>query len=342
MKGKSTILKRFVLFWAFLFAFMVLITPPAKAEYPNPKKTIMFIIPVAVGGGYDLYTRMMVPFLSKELKNARIIVRNIPGGAWMIGLTKIYRAKPDGYTLGIWNPGLMAQDRDVLGKVDFDMTTLTFLYRITNEPRVVITKTNGPIKDFKDLLEKGRSPDFKLRSAYSGGTALLDAKLLDTEWGIKSEKIPYSGGSKTRLAVMRGDAHFCVSGLGSGMDALPTGYVKFDLLLHDKPMTDVPEAAKWIKEFPQLGKVPIPADLGLKPLSYISRSARAIIAPPNLPKDIKATLENTIKKVMSNEKLRKLGLKSDRPFGEGQSGNAYAEKMRKDKANLIKIKHLLK
>jgi len=341
MKTKLSIFKVVLFVCVFSLLFTALFIPVTEAKYPNPSKTITFIVPVNVGGGYDLYTRMMVPFLSKEL-NARIVVRNIPGGAWMIGLTKIYKAKPDGYTIGIWNPGLMAQDRDVLGKVDYDMTTFTYLYRITNEPRVVIVKAKGPIKDFKDLLEKGRSPDFKLRSSYAGGTALLDAKLMESEWGIKSEKIPYSGGSQTRLAVMRGDTQFCVSGLGSSIDALPTGQVKFVLLLHDKPMKQMPEASKWVKEFPQLKDLPIPTELGLKELSYVSKSARCIIAPPGLPKKIKEILENAIEKVLHNKDLRKLGEKRDRPFGEGQSGAAYAEQMRKDKMTLIKIKHLLK
>jgi tripartite-type tricarboxylate transporter receptor subunit TctC len=320
-----------------LFAFL---PNQATAKYPDPSKSITFIIPVSVGGGYDFYSRLLAPFLSDEL-DVRIKIRNVPGGKWLVGLDKIYKAKPDGYTIGIWNPGLMMNDKDVLGKVSYDMTTFTYLYRITNEPRVVIVKTDGPIKDFKDLMAKGKDPNFQLRCSYAGGTALLDAQLLDSEWGIKTEKIAYSSGSKTRLAVMRGDVHFCVSGLGSGMDAIPTGRVKFVMLLHDEPMTAVPEAKRWIKANPELKKVPIPVDLRLKPLSYSSKSARAIIAPPGLPADIKMTLENALEKIINNKDLRKLGERSDRPFGKGQSGDDYAAQMRKDKATLIKIKHLL-
>ncbi|MDF1555432.1 MAG: tripartite tricarboxylate transporter substrate-binding protein [Deferrisomatales bacterium] len=307
----------------------------------KPEKPITIIIPVSVGGGYDMYVRMMAPFLSEEL-DTQIRIKNQPGGAWMIGLKQIYEAKPDGYTIGIWNPGVLINDKDILGKADFDMTTYTFLYRITDEPRVVIAKADGPIADFKDLLAKGKDPNFQLRNSYSGGTALLDAKLMDSEWGINSEKIAYSSGSKTRLAVMRGDTHFCVSGLGSGMDALPSGRVKFILLLNDKHMSDVPEAKGWMKDYPELKDLPIPSDLGLPELSYNSKSARAFIAPPGLPKEIKDTLEAAMAKCVANEDLRQIGLKSDRPFGEGQGGDEYLAKMQKDKAALIKAKDMLK
>jgi len=323
-----------------LFVLTALTPVQAETKFPDPSKNMTFIIPVSVGGGYDLYSRILVPFLSDEL-DMRIKIRNVPGGKWLVGLDKIYNAKPDGYTIGIWNPGLMMNDKDVLGKVDYDMTSFTFLYRITDEPRVVIVKTDGPIKDFKDLLAKGKDPNFQLRSSYAGGTALLDAQLMDSEWGIKTEKIAYSSGSKTRLAVMRGDVHFCVSGLGSGMDAIPTGRLKFIMLINDQPMTKVPEAKQWIKSYPELKAVPIPADLGLQPLSYESKSARCIIGPPNMPADVKATLEAALEKCINNKDLRKIGERSDRPFGKGQKGDDYKAQMVKDKQTLINIKHLL-
>ncbi len=314
--------------------------PAWAAKYPAPGKSIEFIVPVGVGGGYDLYVRMIVPYLAKEL-GAKIRIKNEPGGAWLVGLKQIYTAKPDGYTIGIWNPGLLMNDRDILGKVDYDMTTFTYLYRITNEPRVVIAKKDGPIKDFKDLIAKGKAKDFKVRASYAGGTALLDAKLMDAEWGIDTEKIPYRGGSDVRMAVMRGDTHFCVSGLGAAPESLASGRLKVLLLLDDEPMVKIGEAQKLIKDFPELKSVPIPKDLGLPPLSYNSRSARAIIAPPGLPTDVRKTLENALAKIMKDKGLIELGLKTDRPLGIGQSGADYLAQTKRDKQALMKMKKML-
>lgn len=340
MRGKNSRVTIGILI-GMMFLLTTFVSPPLyAARYPDPSKAIEFIVPVGVGGGYDLYVRMIVPYLAKEL-GTKIRIRNEPGGAWLVGLGQIYKAKPDGYTIGIWNPGLLMNDKDILGKVKFDMTTYTYLYRITNEPRVVIVKKDGPIKDFKDLLAKGKSPDFKVRASYAGGTALLDAKLMDSEWGIDTEKIPYKGGSDTRMAVMRGDVHFCVSGLGAAAEVVSSGRLKVILLLDEDPMVKVGEAQKLIKDFPELKSVPIPKDLGLKPLSYNTRSARCIIAPPGLPKDIKATLENALAKVMKNKDLLELGFKTDRPLGVGQKGDDYRDQMKRDKQALMKMKHLI-
>ena len=126
----------------------------AEAVYPDPSKTIEFIVPVGVGGGYDLYVRMIAPYLSKELGGVKFRIKNEPGGAWLVGLNEIYKAKPDGYTIGIWNPGLLIQDKDILGKVNYDMTTFTFIYRITNEPRIVIVQKKRAHQGFQRSSRK--------------------------------------------------------------------------------------------------------------------------------------------------------------------------------------------
>ncbi len=323
----------------FLLLAIISVSKPLYAKYPEPGKSIEFIVPVGVGGGYDLYARMIVPYLAREL-GVNIRIRNEPKANWLDGLAKIYQARPDGYTIGIWNPGVLINDRDILGEIDYDITSFTFLYRVSNEPRIVIVRKDGPIKDFKDLLAKGKARTSKLRVSYSGG-ALLDAKLMDAEWGIDTEKVPTNGGNDTRMAVMRGDVHFCVSSLGSAAEALSSGRLKVILLLEDEPMVRIGEAQKLIKDFPELRSVPIPKDLGLKPLSYNARGARAIIAPPGLPKEIKNTLESALAKIMRDKSLIDLGFKTDHPLGIGQKGDDYAAQMKRDKQALIKIKKML-
>ena len=57
-----------------LFFMVSVMAAVSHAKYPIPGKTITFIVPVAVGGGYDAYTRLLVPYLSKEL-GAKIVIK---------------------------------------------------------------------------------------------------------------------------------------------------------------------------------------------------------------------------------------------------------------------------
>src|SRR5437588_8902325 len=73
-----------------------------------PAKNIQFIIPYAPGGGFDVYVRLIGPVMEKYLPNrVGIVPVNIAAGGGSRGVAQLYRAKPDGYTVGILNiPGM--------------------------------------------------------------------------------------------------------------------------------------------------------------------------------------------------------------------------------------------
>jgi tripartite-type tricarboxylate transporter receptor subunit TctC len=75
----------------------------AQGGFPN--KPVRFVSPFSAGSGNDMDTRALAPFLEKHLGQS-VIIENIPGAEGKIGLTKVYKRPPDGYT--IINPGMPA------------------------------------------------------------------------------------------------------------------------------------------------------------------------------------------------------------------------------------------
>src|SRR3954464_484369 len=65
-------------------------------------KTVRLVVGFGPGGGYDLYARMLAPYLSKTL-NATVLVENRPGAGGLLALNGIYVSPPDGLTLMIVN-----------------------------------------------------------------------------------------------------------------------------------------------------------------------------------------------------------------------------------------------
>jgi tripartite-type tricarboxylate transporter receptor subunit TctC len=82
----------------------VLTMNEAAAKSTFPSKTITYVVPTSPGGGFDTFSRMIIPYLRKYLPgNPNIIIKNAPGGEWKIGINKMYRAKPDGHTIAVLN-----------------------------------------------------------------------------------------------------------------------------------------------------------------------------------------------------------------------------------------------
>jgi len=69
-----------------------------KAFYTG--KTVRMIVGSGVGGGYDVFSRLIAPYLAKTL-GATVIVDNVPGAGGLVALNKLYIAPPDGLQISL-------------------------------------------------------------------------------------------------------------------------------------------------------------------------------------------------------------------------------------------------
>src|SRR5712671_5552689 len=65
-------------------------------------KTVRMVVGSGTGGGYDIFSRMIAPYLSKVL-GTTVIVENQPGAGGLIALNRLYVALPDGLQLSLSN-----------------------------------------------------------------------------------------------------------------------------------------------------------------------------------------------------------------------------------------------
>ena len=82
----------------------------AQGTWPEKGKTITWLIPYAPAGGFDLHSRAVSVGLKKAL-GVNVILRNRPGAGGTISWNLLWKAKPDGYTIGTVNiPGAIVSD----------------------------------------------------------------------------------------------------------------------------------------------------------------------------------------------------------------------------------------
>src|SRR3954471_13140751 len=113
--------RREVLAWSVSALAMLPARADAAAEYPA--RNIQFIIPYAPGGGFDSYVRFIAPVMEHALpRTVSIVPINVTAGSGARGITQLYRSKPDGYTLGIFDvPGMFIQQA-VQGSSAYDLS----------------------------------------------------------------------------------------------------------------------------------------------------------------------------------------------------------------------------
>lgn len=82
-------------------ACVALTAGQAAAQDPAyPTKPITIVVPFAAGGTVDIIARMVGEHLQKKL-GTTVVVENMGGAGGNIGVNRVAKAAPDGYTIGL-------------------------------------------------------------------------------------------------------------------------------------------------------------------------------------------------------------------------------------------------
>src|SRR4051794_36172270 len=133
-------------------AALALPTSPARAAVSFERKTVTIIVPLGVGGGSDLWSRFLAPYLSQYLPGKpNVIVENRPGGGSISGSNAFAAtAKPDGLT--VLSTSGSTQFPYLLGQkqVRYDYKVLRFFLAGPTGGVAYIGSKHG-VKSVKDL-----------------------------------------------------------------------------------------------------------------------------------------------------------------------------------------------
>jgi tripartite-type tricarboxylate transporter receptor subunit TctC len=299
---------------------------PASATYPE--KDITLVVPFSPGGGFDVYARMIAPFLEKHLPNkVHVIIKNEPGAGGRKGLTDVYRDKPDGYSIVIVNvPGAMIEP--LIGKkVQYDLQKITWVSRLSIDSYLLTVAGKSPIKTFDDFktFAKDHGP-VKIPSTGAGSTAHAMTQVFFSVLGIKDQMISgYKGTKEMTLAVIRGDTPAGILPSESTRKYMQSGDIRA-LLCTDDP-----------SPFPG---VPSAKSAGYEELDGLFIH-RLIAAPPGLPPAIRKTLSDAFLAAMADPELQALAKKTNRPFAP-LSGEQAEAAVNKQLHLFLKFKSALK
>jgi tripartite-type tricarboxylate transporter receptor subunit TctC len=152
------------------------------------------IVPFPAGGALDTVARVLSERMRTSLGQP-VIIENVIGGAGNVGVARLARAAPDGYTLDIggWvthvlNGAIFPLKFDV--RTDFEPVCL-----IATQPMLIIGKKTLPAETLKDLIVwLTANPDKALVGhAGVGTTGHISGLFFQTETGARLQFVPYRG-----------------------------------------------------------------------------------------------------------------------------------------------------
>ena len=159
-----------------------------------PSRPITMVVPFAAGGPVDAMARILSEPMRAKLGQS-FIIENVTGAAGSIGVGRVARAQPDGYTLSIghWsthvvNGAIYPLQYDLLR--DFDPVIL-----LPSNPMIVISKNAVPAKTLQELVGwmKSNANKVSAGTAGAGSSTHIAGVYFQKVTGTTFPFVPYRG-----------------------------------------------------------------------------------------------------------------------------------------------------
>ncbi|ODT81236.1 MAG: hypothetical protein ABS76_12365 [Pelagibacterium sp. SCN 64-44] len=296
---------------------------PALAEYPE--RPITFIIPYGPGGGNDQTGRLLAVEMEKILGQP-VVVENVEGGNGVVGLTQVYNAEPDGYTITIGAGSPMTIGPHAL-EVAYDPLNFTYISGYYAWTYMVLVHPSVPANNLKELADWAKSNPGALINSTSGGYGIHDVSMAlfsEAVGGIEYRTLPNNSAAETTLRLLSGDANLTFGSGASNLEHVRAGTMKALGVVSDRS----------VPAYDELGLEMTSEELGFE---LINRTV--VIGPPGMPEDIRAKLEDTVRQVTEipaiQEQLEAISLPVNFMTGEAAKAetteiyNLYGEIVRR-------------
>ena len=261
---------------------------PTMAQYPN--KLITMVVPFAAGGPTDTLGRNLGQAMGKQLKQT-IIIENVGGAGGNIGVTRVSRAAPDGYTLLLHHIG-MSTSPALYRKLDYNpLTDFEYIGLVADVPMTLIARGNFPAKDFREFLTyiKANKDKISLANAGLGAASHLCGLLFMSAIETDFTTVPYKGTAPAMNDLLGGQVDFMCDQTTNTTGQIQGGKVKAYGVTSRTRVASLPN-------------IPTLDEQGLK--GFEVAVWHAVYAPKGTPKPVLDTLVHALQESLKDAELK--------------------------------------
>src|SRR5258706_12692429 len=207
------------------FAAIALSTLAANAAAQSfPTRPVSLIVPFPPGGSTDTAARIIGDAMRAPLGQT-VVIENVGGANGSIGLGRVARAAPDGYTLDIgqWDTHVGA----IIYPISFDLQKdFTPIGLMSINPQLMIAGKDFPANDLKGLVAWLKANPGKATYVEQTAAAKLSGIQMMQATGTRVEFIPYRGAGPAMQAMLGGQVDLMVLQAAAALPQARAGTVK--------------------------------------------------------------------------------------------------------------------
>ena len=235
-------------------AWLVLGFAALAEDYPS--RPIRIFIPLAAGGGGDVFTRALADQLQKALGQP-VLVENRPGGSQNVGARACAEAAPDGYTICVLSTEALIYNQFAFKHLGYNPATdfAPIINLFFNTLSFVVSPTLQ-VSTISELIALSKSKPGTLSYGSFAFPAVQLMERLKKQTGADIVRVPFRGGGEIVTALLAGTTPVAILALSNMIPQLQSGRIK-TLAVQSKTRSplfpDVPTFAEAGLDYPGQG-----------------------------------------------------------------------------------------
>jgi tripartite-type tricarboxylate transporter receptor subunit TctC len=275
-------------------------TRAAFAQTKWPEKPVKLVVGFTPGSATDVSGRLFAHKFT-ELWGQSVVIENIAGNSGAIGVDRVAKAAPDGYTL-MWSGNAAITILPSMQKLPFDpVKDFEHISTTLVTGSVIMVNNDLPVKTLAELIAHAKANPGKLSYGSPGvGTPQhIAGELLSRIAGIRMEHVPYRGAQMND--VLSGTVPIAIQNAGASIPLVRDGRLRGLAVTSLKRSSGAPD-------------LPTVAEQGFP--GFEAASWFALMAPAGTPQAIQDKVRAAALEALKDpEILKKLGALGLDPVG---------------------------
>jgi tripartite-type tricarboxylate transporter receptor subunit TctC len=271
-----------------LAAFLLALCAGSAAAQGFPAKPVTLISPFPPGGSTDTTARILAERMRAPLGQS-VVVENVGGAGGTIGVGRVARAAPDGYTIDIgqWDTHV----GNIIYPLSYDLQKdFQPIGLLSINPQLMIARKDFPANDLKGLVAWMKANPGKANLVEQTAAAKLSGIQMQQMTGTSLQFVPFRGAGPAMQAMLGGQVDLMILQAAAALPQARAGAVKILGNLSPKRSSVIPE-------------VPTSDESGIPGL--YAPGWFALFAPAGTPREVVAKLNAALVDSLADPAVRK-------------------------------------
>ncbi|MDE2332116.1 MAG: tripartite tricarboxylate transporter substrate binding protein BugD [Bradyrhizobium sp.] len=286
-----------------LAVLLALLALGGHAKADNfPSRQITMIVPFSAGGPTDAMARILAERMRTTL-GQNILIENVTGAGGSLGVGRVVRSPPDGYTINVGHLGTNVANGAIYN-LGYDLVTdLEPVVMLPSNPMVIVSKNAIPAKTLPELLAwlRAKPTPPTAGTAGAGSGSHIAGLYFEKVTGIKLQYVPYRGTAPALTDLVAGQIDIIIDQTSNSISQIRAGTIRAYAVTDDKRVESAQD-------------IPTTDEAGLKGFHMTLWSG--LWVPKDTPKDAVAKLNAAAVEAMNDpvvrQKFERLGLEIPR------------------------------